>query len=62
MITAGLSKKYHAGKNELTDKNRALMERLSELSFEKYDALKHHPNFMGYLENRSTLNTTAKPI
>jgi phosphoenolpyruvate carboxylase len=60
MITAGLSKKYHAGKNELTDKNRALLERLSELSFEKYDALKHHPNFMGYLENRSTLKYYGK--
>jgi phosphoenolpyruvate carboxylase len=60
MITAGLSKKYHAGKNELTDKNRALFERLSELSFEKYDALKHHPNFMGYLENRSTLKYYGK--
>jgi len=60
MITAGLSKKYHAGKNELTDKNRALLERLSEISFEKYDALKHHPNFMGYLENRSTLKYYGK--
>ena len=60
MITAGLSKKYHAGKNELTDKNRGLLERLSELSFEKYDALKHHPNFMGYLENRSTLKYYGK--
>jgi len=34
---------------------RSLIEELSELSFEKYDALKHHENFMSYLEHRSTL-------
>jgi phosphoenolpyruvate carboxylase len=60
MITAGLSKQYNPSKNELSDKNRALLERLSELSFKKYDALKHHTNFMGYLENRSTLKYYGK--
>jgi phosphoenolpyruvate carboxylase len=60
MITAGLSKKYFAGKNELSDDSRALLERLSDLSFEKYDALKQHPNFMGYLEDRSTLKYYGK--
>jgi len=60
MITAGLAKKYAAGKNELTKENRELLEQLSELSFEKYNALKHHPDFMSYLEHRSTLKYYGK--
>ena len=60
MITAGLSKKYFGSKNELSTESRALLERLSDLSFEKYDALKQHPNFMGYLEHRSTLKYYGK--
>ena len=60
MITAGLAKKYAAGKNELTKENHELLEQLSELSFEKYNALKHHPDFMSYLEHRSTLKYYGK--
>ena len=60
MITAGLSKKYFAGKNDISKEQRALLEKLSQLSFEKYDALKQHPRFIGYLENRSTLKYYSK--
>ena len=39
----------------MTDSQRSLFEHLSEWSFEKYDALKHHPDFIPYLEQMSTL-------
>lgn len=55
LITAGLSKKCFPGRNELTEGNRAILERLSDLSFDKYNALKYHPRFMEYLEHKSTL-------
>lgn len=56
MITAGLVN--HLNKEErddLSDKDRALMEELGNLSFEKYDALKKHDRFIPYLEEMSTL-------
>ena len=39
----------------MTPSQRGLFENLSEWSFEKYDALKHHPDFIPYLEQMSTL-------
>lgn len=61
MLTAGLS-------TELQDQSHAkfspaqkeLMKELSELSFNKYDALKHHDKFMAYLEHMSTLKYYGK--
>ncbi|MGK0314868.1 MAG: phosphoenolpyruvate carboxylase [Saprospiraceae bacterium] len=56
MITAGLVN--HLDKEErpdLSDQDRALMEELGNLSFEKYDSLKKHDKFIPYLEEMSTL-------
>ncbi|MFT6781710.1 MAG: phosphoenolpyruvate carboxylase [Saprospiraceae bacterium] len=56
MITAGLVN--HLDKDErpdLSDHERALMEELGDLSFEKYDSLKKHDRFIPYLEEMSTL-------
>jgi phosphoenolpyruvate carboxylase len=56
MITAGLVN--HLNKDErpdLSKAQRALMEELGNLSFEKYDALKQHERFIPYLEEMSTL-------
>jgi phosphoenolpyruvate carboxylase len=55
LLTAGL---YHAlfkSRNSISHKARALIEQLSNHSFEKYAALKHHPQFIPYLEKMSTL-------
>ncbi len=60
LLTAGLSNNTFGQENIITKPQRALIEELSELSFEKYDALKHHKNFMAYLENRSTLKYYTK--
>lgn len=55
LLTAGLSNNLYGKENVISDRSRALLEELSELSFEKYNALKHHPKFMPYLEQKSTL-------
>ncbi|MDB4107962.1 phosphoenolpyruvate carboxylase, partial [Bacteroidia bacterium] len=55
LITAGLSKVTNSEKNNISDLDRQMLEQLSDLSFEKYDALKQHPKFIPYLEQKSTL-------
>ena len=55
LLTAGLSNAIYGRDNIITQAQRALMEELSQISFEKYDALKHHEKFIPYLEERSTL-------
>lgn len=55
LLTAGLSNAIFGHENSISSKHRDLIEELSEISFEKYTALKHHDKFMPYLEHRSTL-------
>ncbi len=55
LLAAGLSNNIFEKENVISETQRELIEELSTLSFEKYDALKHHEKFMSYLENRSTL-------
>ena len=55
LLTAGLSNNLFGKENVISKEDRRLMEQLSDLSFEKYDALKHHEKFMSYLEDMSTL-------
>ena len=60
LLTAGLSNNIFGKENTISQEHRALMEELSERSFAKYDALKHHDKFMPYLENRSNLKYYTK--
>jgi phosphoenolpyruvate carboxylase len=55
LLTAGLSNRFFKEKNSIPDEQRELIEELARLSFEKYNALKNHPMFVPYLENKSTL-------
>ena len=55
LLTAGLSNNHFGKENIISKEDRKLLEELSDLSFEKYDALKHHEKFMPYLEDMSTL-------
>ncbi len=55
LLTAGLSNNLFGKENVISRESRKLMEELSDLSFDKYDALKQHKMFIPYLENRSTL-------
>ncbi len=60
LLTAGLSNNLFGKENVISKESRKLLEELSDLSFEKYDALKHHEKFMPYLENMSTLKYYTK--
>lgn len=60
LLTAGLSNNLFGKENVISADSRKLIEELSQLSFTKYDALKQHPMFIPYLENRSTLKYYTK--
>ena len=55
LLTAGLSNVILDKEITISEADRELVEELSEMSFKKYDDLKHHDKFMPYLENMSTL-------
>ncbi len=55
LLTAGLSNNIPGKEHFISKDHRQLIEALSDLSFEKYDALKNHEKFISYLEQRSTL-------
>lgn len=55
LLTAGLSNNFFAKENAISDESRQMIEDLARISFEKYTALKNHPMFLPYLENKSTL-------
>jgi phosphoenolpyruvate carboxylase len=60
LLTAGLSNRLLEKENALSENSRELMETLARLSYEKYTALKNHPMFIPYLENKSTLKYYGK--
>ncbi len=60
LLTAGLNNNLYGKEHTISAAQRKLIETLSELSFEKYDALKQHGKFISYLENRSTLKYYTK--
>ena len=55
LLTAGLSNKFYSEGNHISRESRKIIDELAQLSFEKYTALKNHPKFIPYLENKSTL-------
>ncbi len=55
LLTAGLSNRILGRDNMIDAKQRSLIESLARVSYEKYQALKMHPLFLPYLENKSTL-------
>ncbi|NER09224.1 Phosphoenolpyruvate carboxylase, type 1 [Muriicola jejuensis] len=55
LLTAGLSNNLFGKEHKISASSRRLIEQLSQLSFDKYDALKQHPKFIPYLEHKSTL-------
>ncbi len=55
LLTAGLSTRLFEKENTIATEDRQVIEELAELSFAKYTALKNHPMFVPYLENKSTL-------
>lgn len=56
LLTAGIENNlFNRASSDLDKSQRLLIEQLSEKSYLKYDALKNHPLFMPFLEERSTL-------
>ncbi|MBI1932948.1 MAG: phosphoenolpyruvate carboxylase [Ignavibacteriales bacterium] len=55
LITAGLSHYLFEKDNAISESSRNLIERIADVSFEKYTSLKNHMMFVPYLENKSTL-------
>lgn len=55
LLTAGLFTNMLGKKNVIPADSERLMEALARISFEKYAALKNHPKFIPYLEQKSTL-------
>lgn len=55
LLTAGLSNNFSKDKYNITPAQRTLIEELSRLSFDAYNALKNNDMFVPYLENKSTL-------
>jgi len=60
LLAAGLSTRLFETENEISAQDRQLIEKLAQLSFEKYTALKNHKMFIPYLENKSTLKYYGK--
>jgi len=55
LIAAGIHNYVFEKENVISNSSRALFDELARLSYEKYTALKNHPMFIPYLENKSTL-------
>ena len=60
LLTAGISHQLSGDSNIISTESRTLIERLADLSFEKYTSLKNHEMFIPYLENKSTLKFYSK--
>lgn len=61
LLTAGIENEvFKNHKKDITPEERALIEKLSGYSYEKYSALKQHPLFVPYLQEISTLQYYGK--
>ncbi len=61
LLTAGVENDvFKSSKKELSEKERALIAELAEISYQKYSDLKAHPMFVPYLQEMSTLEYYGK--
>ena len=61
LVSAGVSNELFADNQpQLSDKNRETLDTLSQLSYAAYLKLKHHPQFLPYLQKFSPLNYYGK--
>lgn len=61
LLSAGASNQvFTKTENELTAEEKAVLQNLSEISYQKYVDFKNHEMFVPYLERMSTLNYYAK--
>ena len=61
LLVAGLeSNLYASPERELTAAQRQLIDQLAEHAYQRYLAFRHHPKFLPYLEQMSTLHYYAR--
>ena len=61
LLSAGVTNKFYSDtKNNLSNSDKEIIERLATIGFEKYTDFKNHPKFIPYLEKMSTLRFYAK--
>jgi len=61
LLTAGVENDvFKNSKKDLTEKERALIIELADISYQKYSDLKAHPMFVPYLQEMSTLEYYGK--
>ena len=61
LLSAGISNEvFEKNKNLLSDKDKIILDELSQKGYEKYLNFKNHPKFVPYLEQMSTLKYLEK--
>ena len=61
LLSAGVTNQvFSKNKNELSLKEKEVMDQLADLGYKKYLSFKNHPKFIPYLEQMSTLKYYAK--
>ncbi|WP_346881870.1 phosphoenolpyruvate carboxylase [uncultured Algibacter sp.] len=60
LISSGIMNRIGKDKNQMSDKDRSVMNDLAETSYQTYKDFKSHPMFIPYLERMSTLKYYAK--
>ena len=61
LLSAGVANQvFSQGQNELSKDEKAILDQMAELGYEKYLNFKNHPKFIPYLEQMSTLKYYAK--
>lgn len=60
LLSAGAANQvFYKGENELSEKEKEVLEALSQISYKEYTDFKNHPKFIPYLERRSALKYYA---
>jgi phosphoenolpyruvate carboxylase len=61
LLSAGVANQvFNKGQNELSIDEKAILDQMAELGYNKYLSFKNHPKFIPYLEQMSTLKYYAK--
>lgn len=61
LLSAGVANQiFNENENDLSDTEKAIIDRLSQIAYEKYVDFKNHPKFIPYLEQMSTLKYYSK--
>lgn len=61
LLSAGLANQiFNEKENDLSETEKAIIDSLSQIAYEKYVDFKNHPKFIPYLEQMSTLKYYAK--